>query len=231
MTNDTVGSRIKALRESLGISQSKLAKLAGVAQPTLSSIERGEQNSSKRIVEFARVLKVTPDFLLYGDNKPLAKDEGNGVMPFIPLDLWDDETPLDTDDIEVPFLKDIKLSAGNGALCYEDFNGFKLRFSKRTLKRFNVSPKDAVCVSVQGNSMSPVIPDGATIGVDLSAKNIISGEIYAFLYKDELFIKVLHTDIGYIRAFSYNTMEYPERQLQSEEITVIGRVFWWSIMR
>ncbi|MEW5902381.1 MAG: helix-turn-helix transcriptional regulator, partial [Acidobacteriota bacterium] len=37
----SIGQRIKSLRESLGMSQERLAKLLGVVRPTISQIENG----------------------------------------------------------------------------------------------------------------------------------------------------------------------------------------------
>ena len=56
---------LKAIRENAGVSQSDLARVAGIAQPTISDIERGERGASFHMVAtLARALKVDPRKLL-----------------------------------------------------------------------------------------------------------------------------------------------------------------------
>ncbi len=54
-----------------------------------------------------------------------------------------------------PLYKEIKLSAGNGfADIIEDYNGYKLRFSRNTLPENTGSArKSVVCVMADGGSM------------------------------------------------------------------------------
>jgi transcriptional regulator with XRE-family HTH domain len=52
------GARVKAFREKAGLSQSRLAKLIGVQQPTISHIEAGESDTSKHIFRLAQALGV-----------------------------------------------------------------------------------------------------------------------------------------------------------------------------
>lgn len=53
----------------------------------------------------------------------------------IPISLWDDDTPLDEDEVYVPFLKEVELSAGSGKSTIQQSNKQKLRFGKITLRR------------------------------------------------------------------------------------------------
>lgn len=89
--------------------------------------------------------------------------------------------PLPDDEVEVPFLKDIEFACGDGRVHSEDHNGFKLRFSKATLRRVgaNSDGSGVLCFPASGDSMEPVIPDGATVAVDTGNKRIIDGELYA----------------------------------------------------
>ena len=60
-----VGEQIRTIRESKGISQSWLAKNAGISQPALCQIERGTKNPSLQIgAELARLLDCTVEDLL-----------------------------------------------------------------------------------------------------------------------------------------------------------------------
>ncbi|MEI8631440.1 helix-turn-helix transcriptional regulator [Vibrio sp. PP-XX7] len=113
-------------------------------------------------------------------------------------------------------------------------SGYALR--KSTLRRYNVTPENAVCVSVKGDSMEPVLPNGSTVGVDCGNRTLVDGKIFAINHNGELFIKRLYKlPGGGLRIYSFNEIEYPPReyteaQMFEQKITIIGRVFWYSVL-
>ncbi len=148
------------------------------------------------------------------------------------FDLWDRNTPLRDDEVEVPFLKDIRFAAGNGfSDDIMDYNNFKLRFSKATLRKQGVQYDNAVCITADGDSMEPVIPDGATVGIDRGNTTIKDGKIYAINHGGLLRIKILHKMPNeQVRIRSYNPDSAPEEVVDLSEITILGKVFWWSVL-
>lgn len=61
---ETIGQRLKRLREGKGLSQSALATQAGLkSQGTIGNIERETRGYGDSVVDIARVLGVTPDYL------------------------------------------------------------------------------------------------------------------------------------------------------------------------
>lgn len=230
--------RFRELREKKGLSQKALGDLVGVSQVAVMKIEQGKTLRPRNLTDFARVLGVSPDWLLYGEegySEGGNSQEPSNVAGFLPLEAWDSKTPLDDDDAELPFYMEVELSAGNGSTIQLETNGPKLRFSKSTLKRQGVSIDHAACVKVSGNSMEPVIPDGATVGVDTAFTNIVDGEMYAINWAGELYVKVLtRKPGGGLRIRSFNVDEYPDENLSPDEaqsVKVIGRVFWYSVLR
>lgn len=148
------------------------------------------------------------------------------------FDLWDRNTPLNSDEYAVPFYQDVRLAAGNGfADDIADYNNFKLRFSKATLRKQGVQYENAVCVIADGNSMEPVIPDGTTVGIDLGNKTIRDGKIYAINHGGLLRIKLLYNmPNNQIKIRSYNTDEYDDEIASLDDVSVIGKVFWYSVL-
>jgi len=65
---NTPGERIKERRTQLGISQGGLARLAGMAQSTLSELERGDSKlpSADNLMRLAKVLGVTQAWIVTG---------------------------------------------------------------------------------------------------------------------------------------------------------------------
>jgi transcriptional regulator with XRE-family HTH domain len=62
------GERIRTLRQDRGLSQERLAEMAGVHRTYLSSLERGERNVSlDNIIAIAEALGVSPADLFEND--------------------------------------------------------------------------------------------------------------------------------------------------------------------
>ncbi|WP_322614231.1 LexA family transcriptional regulator [Pseudomonas sp. BIC9C] len=153
----------------------------------------------------------------------------------VPMSIWDEDTPLDDDEVEVPYFAEVQLAAGSGMTHVVEVPGRKLRFSKATLREAGVNINDAMCARVHGRSMERMILDGAAVGVDRGQTEIIDGEIYAFDHEGMLRTKYLYRmPGGSVRARSENHEEYPDEIFTPEqmaEIRILGRVFWWSTVR
>ena len=82
-----VGNRIKDLREQAGISQEKLAKLLGVARPTVTGIERGQRRLTvDELVKLSEIFGVTADAILDKDKAPeVTIREDGAVKPTEPM--------------------------------------------------------------------------------------------------------------------------------------------------
>ncbi|AWX14815.1 transcriptional regulator [Mergibacter septicus] len=172
-----------------------------------------------------------PKFYLDSSHNEESKLDSN-IKEIGSFDLWDRNTPISDDEFAVPFYRDIRFAAGNGfADDINDYNNFKLRFSKATLKRQGVQYENAVCVVADGNSMEPVIPDGTTVGIDLGNKVIRDGKIYAINHGGLLRIKLLYNlPNNQVRIRSYNSEEYDDEITNLQEISVLGKVFWYSVL-
>lgn len=149
------------------------------------------------------------------------------------VDAWDKNTPLPADEVEVPFLKDIEFACGNGRIQDEDHNGFKLRFSKATLRRVgaNTDGTGVLCFPAVGNSMEPLIPDGATVAINCNDKRIVDGKVYAVNQDGWKRLKMLYR-VGpdKVSLRSYNSQEHPDEEHALSEIEIIGRMFWSSML-
>ena len=59
------------------------------------------------------------------------------------VESWDDDTPLDADEIELPFYKEVELSGGKGSTVVLQTTGRKLRFGKYSLRKKNIDAASA----------------------------------------------------------------------------------------
>ena len=183
----------------------------------------------------ARRLKMEnnmPAFYLDTPQSKTTENISSNIKELGSFDLWDRNTPLNSDEVAVPFYQDVRLSAGNGfADDIADYNNFKLRFSKATLRKQGVQFENAVCVIADGNSMEPVIPDGTTVGIDLGNKTIRDGKIYAINHGGLLRIKLLYNMPNeQVKIRSYNSDEHPDEIAELQDISVLGKVFWYSVL-
>lgn len=233
----TMGRRIAERRKELGLSQNEVAQYVGINRVSVSNWETDGKNGTSpkgaNLIALAELLKCTPEWLLNGDIEPKVTAESNAEW-HAGFDLWDGDTPLRDDEVALPFYREVELAAGNGSTFVQENGGCKLRFAKSTLKKSNVDPQHAACVTVSGNSMLPVLRHGTTVGVDTSKKNIVDGEMYAIDHDGMLRVKMLYRlPGGGIRIKSYNNDEFPDEFIQPEkmaDIKIIGWVFWWSVL-
>lgn len=190
------------------------------------------------MVELAHALKVRPEWLSAGIGAMRSDSSESNMAPenaWGRIDAWDSTTPLPTDEVEIPYLKDIEFACGDGRIAAEDHNGFKLRFSKATLRKVgaNSDGSGVLCFPATGDSMEPIIPDGTTVAIDTNNKRIIDGKIYAIAQPgagDEKLkrIKQLYRQPGgklIIRSFNREDEEADESNVE-----IIGRVFWYSVL-
>ncbi|EOE5016535.1 LexA family transcriptional regulator [Salmonella enterica] len=191
------------------------------------------------ILALSRWLNVRPEWLEYGrDDSNIESRKESSIPPeseWGTVDAWDKNTPLPDDEVEVPFLKDIEFACGDGRVHSEDHNGFKLRFSKATLRRVgaNSDGSGVLCFPATGDSMEPVIPDGTTVAVDTNNKRIVDGKLYAIAQPgggdDKLKrIKQLYRNPGgmlTIRSFNRE-----DETANEADVEIIGRVFWYSVL-
>ena len=235
---NTLKDRLEELMAEHGLTtQQQLADFAGVSKGLVGQWFNGSTGlGAKPLLAFGKKTRFSTQWLVDGTGEkyqsdPTGKPVESNATAFAMVETWQDGTPLNDAECEVPFLKEVRLAAGSGAFEAADFNGYKLRFHESTLRRKGINPKDVVCVSADGNSMEPVFPDGATLGVDTSQKHIKDGKIYAINHDGWLRTKILYRLPGNrIRIHSYNEDEHPDEEVDAADIQIIGRVFWWSVL-
>ncbi len=221
----TTSDRINQRMRGLGLQHKDLVAATGASKGTVTNWISGVNNpTGKRLVQLAQALKTTSSWLLTGNSTP----------EFTQVEPWDSNTPLDDDEIEIPFFKDFSFACGGGSIGEAIANETrKLRMSKATLRNLSIMKENAVAATAIGDSMSPTIKDGDTIHVDLGRKNIKDGKIFAICIGGLFYCKRLYNlPLGGVRIVSDNSVEFPEIQLSAQEIIdqqleVIGWV--WQI--
>lgn len=236
-----IADRLKGALREKDWSPAELARRSGVPQPTVHRILTGASRSPRRetVDSLARALGISSESLWSGK---AVEEESASEREFYsePGQLglvteWDDETPLDDDEVSIPFLREVELAAGHGSTQSINYDSRpQLRFGKSTLRRHGVQAHEALCVVVRGNSMEPVLQDGSTVAVSTADKQVVDGKIYALLHDGLLRVKLLYRlPGGGIRLRSFNRDEHPDEEygpsdIVEQDLSILGRVFWFA---
>lgn len=82
---DSFAERLTFLREERQLTQAQLAAKSGLSQATIGNLETGRNKGTKKILELANALQITPEWLIHGGNLPQAKGaffrKDLGVLP------------------------------------------------------------------------------------------------------------------------------------------------------
>ncbi|EPO9964493.1 S24 family peptidase [Enterobacter roggenkampii] len=231
----TISERIKFLLTKEGLKQRDLADSLSTSPQTVHNWIKRDSLSREAAQQISEKFGYSLDWLLNGTGSP-KKDRESSIpleSEWGVVDSWDKNTPISADEVEVPFLKDIEFACGDGRVQCEDHNGFKLRFSKATLRRVgaNSDGSGVLCFPASGDSMEPVIPDGATVAVDTGNKRIIDGELYAINQGDLKRIKQLYRKPGGKLLIRSINRDYDDEEAEESEVEIIGFVFWYSVLR
>lgn len=225
--------RIQQKLDEKKLKQADIARATGKSTAAATKWLRGENTpKTESLKEIAKLLGVNDEWLLTGKGLP-NQESANYLHP---VETWDDSTPLDDDEVEIPFFKDFSFACGSGAINEHIANEKrKLRMSKATLRNLSISKENAVAATATGDSMSPTIQDGDTIHIDLGRKDIKDGRIFVICIGGLHYAKRLYNmPFGGVRIVSDNTAEYPEIVLTAEDRTqqdfqIYGWV--WQIAR
>lgn len=232
----TITDRLRHILITEGLSQKTFAEKLHVSPQTVNNWLKRDSISREAAQQISDVFGYSLDWLLNGVGAPnprAAASESNMPDPseWRELELWDSATPLPDDQVEVPFLKDIELAAGDGSFCEEDYNGYILRFSKSTLRRVGAQKENVLCFPAKGTSMEPILPDGSTVAVNTADKRIVDGKMYAINQGGLKRIKQLfRMPGGRLIIRSFNKSEYPDENAPENEVEIIGKVFWTSTL-
>jgi len=219
-----LGDRIKARLKLLDMSGAELARRAGVAQPTISSMMTGKTRNTLHLHAIARVLRTTPEYLL-------EETDDHTLVGAVPSD----EVPpmvqsASSHDDEMVAIHQIDLGFGLGAAImdteiFED-RAETLDFPRSWLRMITSNPPTQLCWSRgRGDSMYPTIGDGDVILIDRGQREVYDGDLcWAAYYGNTAVIKRLRPmPDGGVKMLSDNPNVSPETAYDGE-LNIFGRV-------
>ena len=225
-TGEKLGEAIKTAMKLKDVTQSEVADKFGVRQPSVAGWIKSGRIGKKHIDDLIEYFSdVVPpshfgieNMVMSSEPLPYRTDEGNYTL-----------NPRNTKDKILIEQLDITGAQGNGAPALYDYpdllniigfsyeQGYKL-FGRRDASKIKL-------VSTVGDSMSPTIPSGATIFLDISEQRFMGDAIYFFYYRGDLYLKRLQKTPNGLFAKSDNKQYDPFRidPEYEHEFNILGR--------
>lgn len=237
---ETLGTRLKQLRKDNRLTQQQLADAIGVSKTSVIYWEKDENlPKHESLMALTKVLKTTSQWLLSGVPIP---EKSNADIAQMEVGIYQDGDPVPEGYVAIDYYDDVYVSAGNGYLNLEKPSNNKMLFPIDLIKECNVEPATTKVIHVRGESMFPKLKDGQAISIDMSARTIYDGEIYAFQVGDDTKIKYLFNwneqGKGGFKAVSANSdkNQFPDEyyspdQIESEGISVLGQYWWKQVVK
>jgi len=215
MSQPDARNRLAQLSKERGASLASLSELLGRNASYLQQfIKKGsprklEEGDRRTLAEFFGV-----DESELGAPESTSKEKSYTVRRLAPQAGY----------IDVPRLN-IGASAGPGALpeSEEAFDAF--RFSRRWLSEQGLDGAKLQAITVEGDSMEPLLNDGDEILIDTSERPFRDG-VHVVRLGDTLMVKrVAQAGAERFSLLSQN-LAYPPVDVAADEMEVIGRVVW-----
>jgi len=228
-----------------GLSKTKFADRIDTAPSYISQI-LGSRSKREIGDAFARKIELSfqmPKGWMDGmhDDRASHQESSSCLPPHaIPdsigaFEAWNDLTPhrkVAELDVAIPFLKGFEAADSHGVTRISKCHDQKLRLAKSVLNRAAVAEQNAFCITITSNNMEPVLPKVSVLVIDSSHTCIQDGDIYAIDHSGLLRVCCLYElPLGEVRLRSYNSAEWPEELFNANVIRILGRVFWWSVLR
>ena len=199
-----LGYKIKMAREMQEMSQWDLSSKSGVSRASIQLYEADKGNVTiSNLEKIADALKI--DINYFFDDMP-AKSQSSEDKKRQKL---------------VKYYPNIKLSAGDGVINYEDgeyqlIDASFLGFLKlKGLQNIEV-------VQVQGDSMMPYIEDGEYVVLERRA-DARNGDIVVFVYENQSYIKQLQTIPNEAKlCFISKNPLYPSFEVRGDEVAKVA---------
>lgn len=240
-----IGDIIRKARLDKDLTQIELAAKINVVQSLVSEIETGKKPLTLNVIKaLHRELKIPIDILAAAAEPQLEAIAGSKVAES-PSSYVAEKPPSfavrivyskkfeepqlpqgrESDYLPVPIVE-ARVAAGIPETVTTEQVVDIAFIHRRTLKKKN--PRDLICTFVKGDSMEPILRNGAIVCIDLKArpegKKVPAGSIWAVRKDDGVVVKHLQLADGAIVLISANS-NYPPEVVSNPE-AIIGRVVW-----
>ncbi len=202
------GASLASLSEMLGRNASYLQQFIKKGSPR--KLEEGDRKM------LARFFGVSEEVL--GAEGDEAKEKSYNKAPIL------SKMRESTDWVEVARL-DVGASAGPGTVPMGERPFDSFRFSRRWLAEQGLAGAQLSMITVEGDSMDPVLRDGDEILIDRRPQPFRDG-VHVVRLGDTLMVKRVAQAGAERFALLSQNLAYPPVDVSAAEIDVVGRVVW-----
>ena len=201
--NVKIENLLKEMREKRGLNQNELANILGLNMSTISAYERGIRKPSKKVlIKLSNLFEISLEYLLRASEengfiKTTDDDEMMQINHYLKQKGFNAQNALEYLQEQIPILG--LTGAGANILAQEQAEDY-------------IYGADAdFAVKVHGDSMEPLIPNGATALIKrLAIESLRSLEIaLVIVNNDQALLKRLHHTKNGIWLLSENTTYSP----------------------
>lgn len=211
--------RFKLARDTLKLTQKKMADVVGLTDTAIKQIEAGRTATVS--YDYAKTWEkqfgISEQWLRF-EKGPILYNEELSAFDALSLDF-----DLDDKLITLPYFENIKASAGLGCVNYECSNKY-MKIPKEFLSNIS-NTKNFEIIKVSGDSMENTFFSDDLIIIDKDKVEPQNNKIFVVLHENELFVKrIFMLPKNRILLNSDNTF-YPSVEVkQNEEFKIIGQV-------
>lgn len=229
---EIIGSRLDALIKVRGSSQSAIARALGISQPSVGRLISGETRESGKLLELARELRTSPEYLvgevddpeLISSLAPAIGNEKPSPVKAASLEI----VGSDDEDDEIVEIQELDLAFGMGGGSYLDLpvKAKPRRFTRGWLRLFTQAPPSRIFIAQGiGDSMAPTIQNADICIIDTADTRVKMGDqIWAVAYGETGLIKRLRPmPDGGVKIMSDNPLIEAETAYDGE-LHVVGKV-------
>lgn len=127
---------------------------------------------------------------------------------------------------KIEYYPDVYLSAGYGCEVMDEYSETVVIDSRFLMSErgMRVNPKNCKMVCISGNSMFPEYHHGDRVIIDESDTNLTDGQIYAFRYDGQCYVKEINRAGNKIKCISVNKEYEPFFIERDVDFKVFGRI-------
>lgn len=204
--------RIKEQIEKQNLSYGDLEKMTGISKSTLYRYIAGQDKDMfvGKLKAIAVALNVSPLYLIgISDNESGLQEKNKFIQ--IP---------------KVGARPDVGWSNSEANGKFEEYFSFCSDWIKA-----KGDPKSLVLMTVEGDSMEPLIAGGDMVLIDRNKKDLVQNAIYTVRVEDMIYLKYIDRLPGKFILRSYNQLYKPiemdTKYFDDNSVEILGRVVWW----
>ncbi|MBM9401588.1 transcriptional regulator [Gluconacetobacter azotocaptans] len=226
---DEIAERLLRRMTALNISGAELGRLADTSRQQIHKLTSGENALGRDWAErLAPYLRADPAWLMMLDGASEPDDESFTKSPDLPVVTVDANPP---GYVPVPFIS-IRAGMGGGGYIEEEHLGRPKLFEEDLVKyELRARPSDLRAITVEGQSMEPMLLNGDQVLVDTRKRSVIEPGIFVLFDGEGIVCKWVeraHVDGTPTLRIKSENPRFSPYEVLTDQVQIVGRVVWFA---